>query len=114
MEFSYEGIGQVVATFANPEGIEPGMAVTIVDNDTVGMGYEGDFLCGVVLTAEGDVCAVQVGGFVKVRYSGTSAGVGFEQVGVDGSGGIVFAVGDGCYHPVVDVDAENHTAVIKL
>ena len=114
MEISFEGIGQVVATFAKEKGVEAGMAVAMTANDTVGMGAAGDAPCGVVLTAKEDSCAVQVGGFVKVAYTGTAPTVGYGMIGLDGKGGIQTATSGGLTCLIAQVDTDGMTAVIKL
>ena len=120
MELSYEGIGQVAATFATqqPEGeaLALGQAVAVTAEGTVGLGAAGDGLCGVIVSLEKDEkAAVQVEGFVQVAYTGEQApALGWATLGVDGAGGVqtVSTGGRGCL--VVQVDAAAKTAVIKL
>ena len=114
MEISFEGIGQVAATFAKEDGVEAGMAVVLTANNAVGMGTDGAAPCGVVLTAKEDSCAVQVGGFAKVTYTGTAPTVGYGMVGVDGNGAIRTVTDGGLNCLIVQVDTDDMTAVIKL
>ena len=115
MEFSYEGIGQVVATFAKGTNVQPGMAVSLTSNDTVSVGDDGSALCGVVLAVDGDCCAVQVGGFVQVPVGGADALLpGVREISVNGKGKIRKAATTGLRCMVVRVDEENGTAIIKL
>ena len=46
MEFSFEGIGQVAATFMVNGDIQTGMAVALTADSTVGLGKAGDAPCG--------------------------------------------------------------------
>ena len=113
MEFSYEGIGQVVATFAAEEGVEPGMAVAVIENGTVGVPSGGAELAGKVLAVNGDCCAVQVGGFMELAFTGESPTVGWNTIACDGEGGIW--VGQGSQSRlIVHVDEDKQTIVIKL
>ena len=78
MELSYEGIGQVAATFATQETEEAplaiGHAVTLTAAETVGLGSAGGALCGVIAGLEKDQkAAVQVDGFATVAYTGSAA-----------------------------------------
>ena len=113
MEFSFEGIGQVAATFAATEGIQPGMAVAMTDGSTVGLGKAGDAPCGVVLTAKNGTAAVQISGMVKADYSGTAPAIGWGTIAVDGTGKIQTA-DDGLDCLIVSVNTADSTAVIKL
>ena len=113
MEFSYEGIGQVTATFAAGKDIEPGMAVAITANGTVGLGADGGKLCGVVLTAHNGMAAVQIGGMVEVAYTGTAPTVGWSALALNGAGAVKTASG-GVSCLVAAVDTVGGTAVIKL
>ena len=113
MELSYEGIGQVVATFAMEEGVEPGMAVALVDNGTVGMCGSGVDLCGKVLAVHGGCCAVQMSGFVKLPFTGESPTTGWNSVAGDGSGGVCVGQGSNNYL-IVQVDDDECTIVFKM
>lgn len=112
MEFSYEGIGQVVATFAMEEGVEPGMAVALVDNGTVAVSGGID-ACGKVLAVDGSCCAVQVSGFMKLPYSGETPTPGWNTVACDGNGGV--CVGEGVTRRlIVQMDEDEGTIVFKI
>ena len=120
MELSYEGIGQVAATFATQETEEAplaiGHAVTLTAAETVGLGSAGGALCGVIAGLEKDQkAAVQVEGFVTVAYTGSAApAVGWTGLAVDGAGGVQAASSGGRSCLVVRVDTAAKTAVIKL
>ena len=114
MEVSFEGIGQTVATFMADAELQPGMAVALTADSTVGMGEDGDMICGVVLSAKNGMAAVQVSGMAKVGYSGTAPKVGFDSLGVDGAGKIKSDVSVGISYQVVSVNTADSTAVIKL
>ena len=97
MELSFDGIGQVAATFQteaqeaeDTAKLSTGHVVALTAANTVGFGTAGAAPCGVVLALEGDqTAAVQVEGFARVSYSGAAApAVGWTSLGVDGSGGV--------------------------
>lgn len=116
MNICFEGIGEVAATFCMEEGAEltAGQAVTLVSGGTVGLGADGNALCGVVICAEEDGCAaVQVGGMGKVGYTGTAPAIGWNTLAVDGTGKVKTGE-NGMSCMVISVDAEENTAVIKL
>ena len=114
MEFSFEGIGQVAATFLVNGDIQPGMAVALTADSTVGMGKAGDAVCGVILSAKNGMGAVQIGGMVKVGYSGTAPAIGMGTIAVDGTGKIKTVTSGGISCLIVSVNTDDSTAVIKL
>ena len=116
MNICFEGIGEVVATFRVEDGAElsAGQAVALVGSGEVGMGADGDALCGVVVHAEEDGCAaVQVAGMRKVGFTGTAPAIGWTGIAVDGTGKIKADEG-GVKRMVAAVDTVDGTAVIKL
>ena len=113
MEISFEGIGQVAATFAAAEGIEAGMAVALTADSTIGMGKGGDAPCGKVLSVKNGMAAVQISGMMGVGYSGSAPAIGMNTIAVDGSGKIKTATG-GISCMVMSVNTADGTAVIKL
>lgn len=118
MSICFEGVGQVAATFAvdggDLESLRPGMAVVLTGNGTVGLGDEGDGLCGVVLGGvRGGAATVQVRGAVRVSFEGTAPAVGWQGLACDGLGSVKVAA-DGVKYLVMAVDGENKTAVVML
>lgn len=135
MDICFEGVGQVAATFqVSGDGVLPGMAVTLTDGGTVGLGSDGDAPCGVVLSGvRGGAAAVQIGGAVKVGYSGAAPAVGWQELVCDGEGGVkaaakaaVKTVAEGGSQTAVDaaaggvkflvlaVDEDEKSVVVKL
>ena len=113
MEISFEGIGQVAATFAAADNIQPGMAVALTGDSTVGLGKAGDAPCGMVLSVKNGMTAVQVSGMAKVGYSGTAPTVGYGTIAGDGTGKIKTAT-SGLNCLILSVNTADSTAVIKL
>ena len=90
MKVSYEGIGQVCASFICSAGVSEGALVKMSANGTVSACAAGDVPCGVVaaVSHDGTLCSVAVGGFVTVKCSGTAPAVGFAALCADGAGGV--------------------------
>ena len=114
MEISFEGIGQVAATFAAADNIEAGMAAALTADSTIGLGKAGDAPCGKVLSVKNGMAAVQISGMAQLGYSGTAPAVGINTIAVDGSGKIKTVTGGGISCLVVSVNTTDSTAVIKL
>lgn len=132
MSVSFDGLGQVCATFWGG-GLSEGHVVKVTGNGTVGACSEGDAFCGTALCCKEDACTVQVGGFVTVRYSGTEPSLGRTALEADGLGGVRSAAktaaqaetaggasgtaagaGSAAHYLVVDVDSAAKTATILL
>ena len=119
MDICFEGIGQMVATFATDEELIPGMAVALKKSGTVGLDGEGKTLCGVTVgAARNGAVAVQIGGVVKVGCSdSTELTVGYAALDCDGDGKVTkSAEGNGvkCLVLAVDEDGDKKSVVIKL
>ena len=118
MDICFEGIGQMVATFAAKEELDPGMAVTVTGSGEVGLGEKnGGPLCGVTVGAERNgAVAVQIGGVAKVGYSGDSdPEMGWQELACDGEGRVKTADESGgmkCL--VLAADKGEKTVVVKL
>ena len=113
MSVSFEGVGQVCATFLGG-GLTEGQVVKMTGNGTVGGCGANDAFCGVALCCKEDACTVQVGGFVSVSYSGTAPVVGWQTLAADGEGGVKAAGTGGVNCLVADVDAAAKTVTILL
>ena len=77
MSVSFDGVGQVCATFLG-SGLGEGQVVRMAGNGTVCACGDGESFCGVTLCCKDDACTVQVRGFVTVRYSGAAPGTGWR------------------------------------
>lgn len=111
MSVSFDGVGQVCATFLSNDVTE-GHMVKLTGNGTVGPCGAGDPFCGVALCAKDDACTVQVCGFVTVGYSGSAPGTGWTALCADGDGGV--KTGGDRQVPVVSVDEAAQTVTILL
>lgn len=111
-KISFEGIGEMVATFACAEDVAAGQVVKITADGTVGTCAAGDKICGVALSAEDGYAAVQMGGLVKVATTGGSITAGWCKLSADGSGGMKQDDSAGTEYLVVRVETD--AAVICL
>ena len=117
MKISFEGIGEVVATFLkDSSAVKPGHVVCLADNETVGLGTAGKVPCGVAATVAKDgYVSVQIGGLAEVGYSGTTAPtVGWSMLAADGAGGVKVVTSNGRSYLTVSVDTTAKTAVVML
>ena len=113
-KISFEGIGEVAATFACGEGVRAGQVVTVSADGTVGACAAGGRFCGVALSAEDGYAAVQVGGFAVVPVSGEGVTAGLVKLSADGSGGVKLDAGAGTEYLVAAVDGAAGTAAVLL
>ena len=113
MSVSFEGVGQVCATFLSGRLTE-GQVVKLSGGGTVDGCAVDDEFCGVALCCKDDACTVQVRGFVTLGYSGTAPGVGWKALAADGKGGVKAATSGGVKCLVADVDSTAKTVTVML
>ena len=111
-KISFEGIGEMVATFACGEDVAAGQVVKVTDDGTVGPCTAGDRVCGVALSAEDGYAAVQLGGMVTVTVTGGDVTAGWAKLSADGTGGMKKDAEAGTDYLVVR--AETGSAVVCL
>ena len=109
---SFEGIGEVAATFACGEGVKAGQVVKLTGDGTVGPCGDGERFCGVALSAGEGFAAVRL---IRVAASGGALSEGWNRLLADGSGGVR---PDSAETPIggeyLVVRAESGGAVIRL
>ncbi len=111
-KISFEGIGEVVATFACGDGVAAGQVVKVTEDGTVGPCSDGEKFCGVALSAQDGYAAVQLGGLVKAPLSGEGVAAGWCKLSADGSGGVKKDDSAGVEYLVVRVESDG--AVVRL
>lgn len=118
MSISFEGIGEVSATFRaqNNAAIKPGNVLCLTDNLEVGLGSAGTIPCGVAASVSSDgYVGVVISGLLEVPYTGTSAPTaGWNTLAADGLGGVSVPTEGGASFLVISVDSAAHTAIIKF
>lgn len=114
MSVSFEGVGQVCATFLGG-GLTEGHVVKVTAGGTVGKCSAGDAFCGAALCCKDDACTVQVKGFMTVGYSGSAPEMGWQMLCADDKGGVkTSADSTGTRCLVVDKDTSLKTVTILL
>ena len=111
---SFEGIGEVAATFACGAQVQEGQVVMVSGDGTVDACTAGGRFCGVAISAEDGYAAVQIGGFAEVKVSGEGVSAGMVKLSADGSGGVKVVSDGGKGYLAVEVDTTAKTVTIVL
>jgi len=101
---SFEGIGEMVATFYAEDGVMAGQVVKISDDSTVSACADGDRFCGVAVNVKDGCAGVQVKGFAKVSCADSTVTVGYVTLAADGNGGVKKVTSGGDKYLVVADD----------
>jgi hypothetical protein len=109
---SFEGIGEVVATFYAGEGVKAGQVVKIGGDSSVAPCAAGECFCGVATSVKAGCAGVQVEGFAAVSCGDSSVTVGKVALAADGNGGVKKTAGGQEYWVVADDGAG--TITIKM
>ena len=112
MNYSFNGIGEIVATFGAADGaaIAAGTPVKMSGNGTVTACGEEDAFIGICCGTRGGHAAVQLAGTAEVAYTG-SLTAGSTILVADGDGGVCAAEEGKAYLVLTAADGE---AVIML
>lgn len=104
---SFEGIGEVLATFYAGEDVTAGQVVKLSGDSQVAACAAGEAFCGVAVSVKTGCAAVQVEGFAEVPCADGAVTVGRIALTADGSGGVKTAGSDetGTEVLVVSTDA---------
>lgn len=114
MKVSFNGFNETVATFETATEIAQGKLVKMSANGKVAVCVADDAFIGVVIKGESDAASVQLGGYARLTYSGTSApSVGYNKFSSDANGNLTVDT-DGKEYLVIDVDTVAKTAGIML
>ena len=111
-KISFEGIGEVAATFACEAGVQAGQVVGLTGDGTVGPCESGGRICGVALSSEDGYAAVQIGGLCRVARTGEEVTPGFAKLSADGAGGMKQDAAGGTEYLVLWVESDG--MVIRL
>lgn len=117
MGISYQGIGEWCATLKCGAGVSEDTVIKVgADGAAARCGAE-DAFCGVVrsVARDGKACSVQLGGIVRLRYSGdTAPAAGYSKLTADGTGGVSVNAAKGREYLILNVDSMEKTVDIKL
>lgn len=85
---SFEGIGEVIATFYAKDGVTAGQMVKLSGDSKVAACSAGERFCGVAVSVKTGCAAVQVEGFAEVPCTDGTVTVGLMPLTADGVGGV--------------------------
>lgn len=112
MKVSFEGIGEMVATFYNNEATA-GYPVLLSGNGEVSDCADGDAMLGVAMVGDGDYCGVMLKGCITLPYSGSAPALGWTALAANGAGGVKTA-DTGREYAVLAVDTAESTVCFIL
>lgn len=112
MKAAFNGLNEAVVTFEAADGVVKGVPVTMADNGKVQAAQSGVF-CGICCKAYDGYAAVQLGGYVRVPYTGTLT-VGYQKLAAASGGKVEADDTNGREYLVTDVDTEAKTAGVIL
>ena len=104
MAISFNGIGEVVATFAG--NTDKGDIVTVGANKTAVKAAAGDAIAGVCVSKGNGVVGVAVAGFVTVKFTGVAPALGYAALTAAGGNAVKAASGDDAEAAVLVVDVD--------
>lgn len=108
MKVSFEGLGDMVATFINGGDAENGKLVKLSDNDTVSVASDGAVFVGMCIHADKAFADVKLSGSVTCPYTGTAPAVGYAKLVSAGEGAVKVAT-SGREYLVLKVDTAAST-----
>lgn len=111
---SFEGIGEMSATFYAQEGVKVGQVVKLSGADTVGPCAAGDRFCGVAESVREGCAGVRLGGFVELACEDTGVTVGYVKLAADGSGGVKKAAASAAGQEYLVVRVGSGSVCVKM
>ena len=112
MNISLEGFDERIATFETTSSSPEGKTVAISANGRVQTVTSGAF-CGICRSVREGYAAVQLGGYVRVGYTGELS-VGYQKLAAASGGKVTVDTTNGREYLVVDVNSTAGTAGIIL
>ena len=113
MNFSYEGVGYMALTIPNKDAAAGKLCKIGLDGRCETCA-SGDHFMGLVEEADAYRAAVQIEGFVSVKYTGEEPLIGFSKLSSNGSGGVKLDRTAGREYLVIDTDSVNAIVTFKL
>ena len=112
MKVSFEGIGELIATFYN-NGATDGNPVKMSKAGEVSPCANSERFIGIAAAPGAEYTGVILSGCVTLPYTGTVPALGYAKFSANGSGGIKTDV-NGTEHIVLGVDTADKTVCIIL
>lgn len=113
MSVSFDGVGQVCATFLGA-GIQEGQAVKVSGRGAAAPCGDGESFCGAAVCCRDDACTVQVSGFMTLGYTGTAPGLGPVRLCGNGQGGVRAAADEDAATACLAVDADEAAKTVTI
>ena len=113
MKVSFDGIGEMVATFPATGDLKKCCVVKLDAGGQACACADGDGFAGVSVNVRQGFAGVQIAGLAQVKCSGTVPGCGWVKLAADGAGGVKTAA-DGREYLVAAANAAAQTIVIRL
>lgn len=88
MKVASDGYGEKLVTFGATEGTLAGVSVMMGANGAAAPCAAGEALCGVVVNVRGGFAAVQLAGYVRLPYTGTTSAIDYQTFAGDDVGKI--------------------------
>ena len=112
MKVSFEGIGELIATFYN-NGAANGNPVKMSKAGEVSPCNNSERFIGIATAPGEEYTGVILGGCVTLTYTGTAPALGYVKLSANGSGGVKTDAG-GTEYIVLGVDTADKTVCIIL
>ena len=113
MKVSFEGIGDMIATFPAADDVVKGWVVKLDEDGQVCACGDGDRFVGTAVNVREGFAGVRLGGLARVGCSGAVPGCGWVKLAADGKGGVK-SDSSGQEYLAVAADASAETIVIRL
>lgn len=113
MKVSFEGIGEMVATFEISGAVAPGDMVKLSEDGKVSACADGDEFIGLAVTVREGFAGVQFAGMAQVSCD-EELTCGWKNLVADSKGGVKAGTAGGREYLVVAVDSTAKTAVVRL
>ena len=113
MKVSFEGIGEMVATFEVSGAVAPGDMVKLSEDGKVSACGDSDEFIGLAVTVREGFAGVQFAGMAQVSCD-EALTCGWKKLAANGKGGVKTAASGGREYLVVAVDSTAKTAVVRL
>lgn len=99
---SFTGFHENMVTFNCDDTVVVGAPVSVNGNAAVTKSASGAAFCGIARSVREGCASVQMGGYMRLPYTGTAPSFGVTNIAADGNGGI--KSGTGRTVVVVEVD----------
>lgn len=113
MKVSFEGLGELVASFYKGSGAEKGKLVKVSANSTVAAAADGEVFAGMCIHSDDGFADVMLSGCVTCAYTGTAPTVGYAKLVSAGNGAVKVAA-SGREYLVLNVDASASTVSFAM